>query len=53
MISTIKPFEELEFTDDFMFYQVLQNDEICKKLLERICRSTHSKTFARKNTGLP
>ena len=38
MISTIKPFEELEFTDDFMFYQVLQNDEICKKLLERLLK---------------
>ena len=28
MEKTLKPFEELEFTDDFMFYQVMQDDSI-------------------------
>ena len=35
MINSIKPFELLEFTDDYIFYRVMQNDEICKELLEQ------------------
>ena len=27
MLSTLKPFEDLEFTDDFIFYRIMQNDE--------------------------
>ena len=38
MLSTLKPFEELEFTDDFIFYQVMQNDDICKTILEHLLK---------------
>mgnify|MGYP000479519271 FL=1 len=30
------PFEELTIADDFMFCKVMQNEEICKELLEII-----------------
>ncbi len=33
-MSYIKPFEELEFYDDFMFGLVMQNKELCRKVLE-------------------
>ena len=32
----IKPFEELELKDDFMFRAVMTNPELCKECLERI-----------------
>ena len=38
MLSAIKPFEKLEFTDDFMFYQVMQHDDICKDILEHLLK---------------
>ena len=38
MSYTIKPFEELEFSDDFMFFKVMQDDEICKELIERLLK---------------
>ncbi len=38
MPYTIKPFEELEFSDDFMFFKVMQDDEICKELIERLLK---------------
>lgn len=31
-----KPFEELTFTDDFIFVHVMQNKDLCKELLERL-----------------
>ena len=38
MPNNIKPFEELTLADDFMFYQVMQDDEICIGLLERLLK---------------
>ena len=38
MANNIKPFEELTLADDFMFYQVMQNDEICIGVLERLLK---------------
>ncbi|MBO4705405.1 MAG: Rpn family recombination-promoting nuclease/putative transposase [Spirochaetaceae bacterium] len=38
MPYAIKPFEELEFCDDFMFFKVMQDDEICKELIERLLK---------------
>ncbi len=38
MIYTFKPFEELEFCDDFMFFKVMQDDGICKELIERLLK---------------
>ena len=38
MLSTLKPFEDLEFTDDFIFYQVMQNDDICISILEHLLK---------------
>ena len=38
MLYTIKPFEELEFSDDFMFFKVMQDDGICKGLIERLLK---------------
>ncbi len=35
-MNTIKPVEELTFTDDFMFGYVLRDPEICKTLLETL-----------------
>ena len=31
-----KPFEELEFSDDFMFGKIMQNPEICGGVIERL-----------------
>ena len=39
MEKTLKPFEELEFTDDFMFYQVMQDDSICIEILETLLKT--------------
>ena len=38
MPTNIKPFEELTLADDFMFYQVMQDDEICIGVLERLLK---------------
>ena len=38
MANSIKPFEELTLADDFMFYQVMQDDEICIGVLERLLK---------------
>ena len=38
MLSTLKPFEDLDFTDDFIFYQVMQNDDICISILEHLLK---------------
>ena len=38
MSNKIKPFEELTLADDFMFYQVMQDDEICIGVLERLLK---------------
>ena len=32
----IKPYEELTFSDGFMFYMVMQDKEICKGVIERL-----------------
>ncbi|MCR5400329.1 MAG: Rpn family recombination-promoting nuclease/putative transposase [Treponema sp.] len=32
----LKPFEKLEFTDDYMFKKVMKNEEICKGVIERL-----------------
>ena len=37
-IYTFKPFEELEFTDDFMFKKIMQNSEICIGVIERLLK---------------
>ena len=29
-------FEKLEISNDFMFYKVMQDENLCKELLERI-----------------
>ena len=34
-----KPFDELTIQDDFMFYKVMQNKKLCKKILETILGS--------------
>ena len=31
-----KPYDELTFTDSFMFYATMQNEEICKGVIERL-----------------
>ncbi len=33
---TFKPYEELTFTDGFMFYLAMQDEEICKGVIERL-----------------
>ena len=33
-LSGIKPYEELEFRDDFMFGKVMQDKELCREVLE-------------------
>ena len=33
-----KKFEDLTFSDHYMFEKVLQNEEICKELLERLLK---------------
>ena len=38
MLSTLKPFEDLEFTDDFIFYQIMQHDDICISILEHLLK---------------
>ena len=35
---TFKPFEELEFSDDFMFKKIMQNSEICIGVIERLLK---------------
>ena len=37
-MNGIKPVEELELTDDFMFMAVMRNEEVCKELLERLLK---------------
>jgi len=37
-MTPIKPIEELTFVDDYMFGYILQNESICKKLLERLLK---------------
>ncbi|WP_051537814.1 Rpn family recombination-promoting nuclease/putative transposase [Treponema sp. C6A8] len=37
-MSEIKPIEELEYSDDFMFNQVMQDDKICIGVLERLLK---------------
>ena len=32
----MKPFEELEFRDDFMFGKVMEDPELCRRVLERL-----------------
>lgn len=34
----MKPIEELNFTDDYMFGHIMKNKEICKELLERLLK---------------
>ena len=38
IMNGIKPVEELELTDDFMFMAVMRNEEVCKELLERLLK---------------
>lgn len=33
---TFKPYDELTFTDSFMFYLAMQDEEICKGVIERL-----------------
>ena len=37
-MTPIKPIEDLTFVDDYMFGYILQNELICKKLLERLLK---------------
>ena len=39
----LKKFEDLTFTDDFMFCKVMQNPDLCKKLIEMILTDTIGK----------
>ena len=39
----MKRFEDLTFTDDFMFCKVMQNEGLCKKLIEMILSDTIGK----------
>ena len=39
----IKRFEDLTFTDDFMFCKVMQNPDLCKRLVEMILSDTIGK----------
>ena len=39
----IKKFEDLTFTDDFMFCKVMQNSDLCKRLIEMILSDTIGK----------
>ena len=39
----IKKFEDLTFTDDFMFCKAMQNPRLCKKLIEMILFDTIGK----------
>lgn len=39
----IKPVDELEFTDDFMFGTIMQDEEICKGVLERLLKTKISR----------
>ncbi|WP_427193464.1 Rpn family recombination-promoting nuclease/putative transposase [Treponema denticola] len=39
----IKKFEDLTFTDDFMFCKVMQNPDLCKRLIEMILSNTIGK----------
>jgi len=39
----IKPIEDLEFTDDFMFGAIMQDEVICKGVLERLLQKTITK----------
>lgn len=36
MSYTFKRFEDLEFSDDFMFKKVMENKDICKRVIERL-----------------
>ena len=33
-----KPFEELDFSDDFMFGKIMRNGEICAGVIERLLK---------------
>ena len=37
-MNGLKPVEELELSDDFMFCRVMQDENICKELLERLLK---------------
>lgn len=37
-MTPIKPIEDLTFVDDYMFGYILQNESVCKKLLERLLK---------------
>ncbi|UTC66637.1 MULTISPECIES: Rpn family recombination-promoting nuclease/putative transposase [unclassified Treponema] len=39
----LKKFEDLTLQDDFMFYKVMQNADLCKKLIEMVLSSTIGK----------
>ena len=36
MKSYIKPWEELKFTDDYMFCKIMRDKKICKEVVETI-----------------
>ena len=36
MTPTIKPFEELTIQDNFMFYKLMQDPLLCKKVLQTV-----------------
>lgn len=37
MTNAVKPYESLEFTDDFIFWKVLTTDlDLCRELLELV-----------------
>lgn len=38
IMSGIKPVEELELTDDFIFCRIMKKEDICKELLERLLK---------------
>ena len=37
-MNGLKPIEELELADDYMFMAVMRDEEICKELLERLLK---------------
>ena len=39
----VKRFEDLTLQDDFMFYKVMQNPDLCKKLIEILISNTIGK----------
>ena len=44
-MTAIQKYEELGFTNDFMFSRIMQDQKICKPFLDLISKSTTSSTW--------